>query len=88
MALTPENIAKINELIADHPTMTIRELAKKHIQRDSRSWSTLTANMLTFLRLMGVDIPDKRTGGIMMSAAEIEEFRAWKDQKQQRLAAE
>lgn len=79
--LTPENITKINQIIADRPFMTAAELAEKYEMGNPGTAEAL----LSALRRIGVQIERKHLaiGTVAVSGKELAEFRAWKANKNQ-----
>ena len=85
--LTAENIAKINEFLADHQIMDASSLGDKYLPGRSRKTKVcMVGNAFVVLRAIGIDVP-RRYGAGGIDPIELAEFRAWKAQ-QQRIAAE
>lgn len=85
MALTPENIAKINEFIADHAIMDLHGLARRHFPGRAKSEGvaqSIVSQFVASLRCIGVSIPRSKKLETIGSA-ELAEFRAWKARQNQ-----
>lgn len=78
MALTPENIAKINELLDDHKTMAPLSFRDKYFKANTASSArALSSALISALRQLGVQT-EKVQRGIRIDPDEAAEFRAWK----------